>query len=114
MRRVNRAVFGSDEATDVITLRLEPVPGETCPLAAEVFVNAQRARREGRRRPGRRGAPWGPDAELALYLAHACDHLAGASDATPAGRAAMRRRELRWVRAARRDGALGGGLFTQE
>ena len=38
------------------------------------------------------------DRELALYLAHGCDHLTGADDATPAGRARMRRRELGWLR----------------
>jgi len=54
----------------------------------------------------------GPDRELALYLAHGCDHLAGADDATPRQRAAMRRRELRWLRAAAHADLLMG-LFSK-
>jgi ssRNA-specific RNase YbeY (16S rRNA maturation enzyme) len=62
-----------------------------------VFVNAERARAEGLRRGGVAD-------ELALYIAHGCDHLAGASDRTPAGRARMRRREQAWLAEARRLG----------
>ena len=90
---VNAAVMGHGGATDVITQRYEPCPGEPEGLIGELFVNVERAVRAAPRRPG-----WSADRELALYLAHGCDHLTGADDATPAGRARMRRRELRWLR----------------
>ncbi|MBQ3810327.1 MAG: hypothetical protein II839_05855, partial [Kiritimatiellae bacterium] len=49
--------------------------------------------------PDERALRWNADAELALYLAHGFDHLAGSDDATAAGYRAMRRRELRWLAA---------------
>jgi rRNA maturation RNase YbeY len=101
----NGAVFGRDYVTDVISLAYPPLPGETGG-AGELIINLELAAREGARRAG------GPDRELALYLAHGCDHLAGADDATPPQRAAMRRRELRWLRAAARAGLLRG-LFPR-
>jgi len=97
----NRAVFGRDYVTDVISLAYPPLPGEQGG-AGELIINIALAAREGARRAG------GPGRELALYLAHGCDHLAGADDATPRQRAAMRRRELRWLRAAARGGLLCG------
>jgi rRNA maturation RNase YbeY len=95
----NRAVFGRDYLTDVISLAYPPLPGETGG-AGELIINVELAAREGARRAG------GPARELALYLAHGCDHLAGANDATPLQRAAMRRRELCWLRAAARADLL--------
>ena len=100
----NRAVFGRDYVTDVISLAYPPLPGEQGG-AGELIINSALAVREGARRAG------GADHELALYLAHGCDHLAGANDATSRQRAAMRRRELRWLRVAARTGLLTG-LFT--
>ena len=100
----NRAVFGRDYVTDVISLAYSPLPGEAGG-AGELIINVALAAREGARRAG------GPGRELALYLAHGCDHLAGADDATPRQRAAMRRRELRWLRAADGEGLLQG-LFS--
>ena len=98
----NRAVFGRDYVTDVISLAYPPLPGEPGEpgSAGELIINVEQAAREGARRAG------GPARELALYVAHGCDHLAGADDATPRQRAAMRRRELRWLRAAARAGLL--------
>lgn len=90
---VNRAVLGHEGATDVITQRYEPIPGEADGLVGELFVNVERALRAAPRRAG-----WSADRELALYLAHGCDHLTGAADATPRERARMRRRELAWLR----------------
>ncbi|TAN38842.1 MAG: rRNA maturation RNase YbeY [Verrucomicrobia bacterium] len=101
----NEAVFGRDYVTDVISLTYLPQPGEVG-LSGELIINVELAVREGARRAG------GPDRELALYLAHGCDHLAGADDATPRQRAAMRRRELRWLRLAAREGLLKG-LFPR-
>ena len=101
----NCAVFGRDYVTDVISLAYPPLPGEQGG-AGELIIDVAQAVREGARRAG------GPDRELALYLAHGCDHLAGADDATPRQRAAMRRRELRWLRAAARADLLMG-LFSK-
>jgi probable rRNA maturation factor len=97
----NRAVFGRDYVTDVISLAYPPLPGEAAG-AGELILNVALAAREGARRAR------GPDHELALYLAHGCDHLAGADDATPQQRAAMRRRELAWLRTAAQRGLIGG------
>jgi len=91
---VKQQVFGMDEVTDVIALRYDPVPGIETRATAEVFVNVERAAKAGLRRT------WTPSKELALYLAHGCDHLAGQSDEDEAQRNRMRRRELRWLREA--------------
>ena len=112
--RVHRQALGLPGETDVVTLAYAAAPG--APAAAEIFVNPALARRRGADRaaldltaPERRLA-WSPDHELALYIAHGFDHLAGADDAAPAGFAAMRRRELAWIRRA--DGlGLVAGLF---
>ena len=97
----NRAVFGRDYVTDVISLAYPPMPGETG-SAGELIINVDQAKREGAHRAG------GPDRELALYLAHGCDHLAGNDDTTPTQRTSMRRRELRWLREAEKNGLLAG------
>ena len=97
----NRAVFGRDYITDVISLSYPPMPGELG-SAGELIINVDLAKREGAHRAG------GPDRELALYLAHGCDHLAGNDDTMPTQRASMRRRELRWLRAAKTKGLLTG------
>ena len=84
------ACFGERRQTDVVSQAYEAVPG-AAPAAAEIVINAERAQAEGADRPG------GPARELALYLAHGLDHLAGADDDTPARRRAMRRRETAWL-----------------
>ena len=112
--RIHRQALGLPGETDVVTLAYAAAPGATA--AAEIFVNPALALRRGAGRaaldltaPERRLA-WSPDHELALYIAHGFDHLAGADDAAPAGFAAMRRRELAWIRRA--DGlGLVAGLF---
>ncbi|MGQ9660817.1 MAG: rRNA maturation RNAse YbeY, partial [Kiritimatiellia bacterium] len=48
--------------------------------------------------------------ELALYLAHGCDHLCGSDDSTPQARMRMLRREWRWLREAEHLGLLSGLL----
>ena len=85
--------FGLRAQTDVVAQAYAAVPG-LGPATAELVLNAERARGEGRRRAG------GPARELALYLAHGLDHLAGYDDDTPARRRAMRRRETAWLDAA--------------
>ena len=82
--------FGVRLQTDVVVQAYEAVPG-VCPATAELVLNAERALLEGGRRSG------GPSRELALYLAHGLDHLAGYDDDTPSRRRAMRRRETAWL-----------------
>ncbi len=89
---VNAAIMAHSGSTDVITQRYEPCPGEPSGLIGELFVNVECAVRAAPRRTG-----WSADRELALYFAHGCDHLTGADDRTPTGRARMRRRELAWL-----------------
>lgn len=101
MRDINRRYLGRDEATDVIAFRLDPIPGEKDGPTGEVIVNVQRALAAGPRSRG-----WSPSRELALYVAHGCNHLGGATDKSAAARARMRRRELEWLRRARREGWL--------
>lgn len=84
--------FGIRAQTDVVAQAYEGVPG-IAPPTAELVINAERAQSEGQRRPG------GPARELALYLAHGLDHLAGHEDDTPERRRAMRRRETGWLAA---------------
>jgi rRNA maturation RNase YbeY len=98
MAPANTSFFGTSYATDVISAHYEPMPGETG-WTGEILVNAERALVEGSRR--------GSVAhELALYIAHGCQHLGGAADSTPMLRARMRRTELRWLREAHARGYL--------
>jgi probable rRNA maturation factor len=103
MRAVNREFLGSDDTTDVISFRYPPRPGapDTRP-SGEIIVNVEQACASG--------PSWGGwQRELALYLAHGVDHLSGADDDSPVRRRRMRRRELRWLQAARKAGyALSG------
>jgi ssRNA-specific RNase YbeY (16S rRNA maturation enzyme) len=105
MAECNRRSMHHEGPTDVITLRYAPVPG-TGGAAAELVVNLQRASEEGRlrRRTSGRKTLWDAQHELALYLAHGCDHLAGAEDDTVPNRRRMRRRELKWLGSARLAG----------
>ena len=86
---VNRRYFLKCEPTDVISFRYV-APGAAAAFDGELVVNAQCAASEGRRRGGL-------ERELALYIAHGCNHLTGENDDTPRRRARMRRRELRWL-----------------
>ena len=96
--KVNDTIMGHAGSTDVITQRYDHLPGEEPGISGEIFVNVAAAWRG--RRPARVGMEWSASHELALYLAHGCDHLSDADDTTPAGRLSMRRRELRWLSAA--------------
>jgi rRNA maturation RNase YbeY len=102
IRAINRRVFGKDEVTDVISICYPPVPGEEGGFAAEIVVNVQRAAAQAASH-GR----WSTNRELALYIAHGCDHCAGADDNTPRKRRRMRRRELRWLQEASERQLLG-------
>ncbi len=90
---INGQAVGHAGPTDVITLEYPPMPGAGEGGVAEVIVNLDAAWTIG---PRHRSTP---SRELALYIAHSCDHLCGLDDATPAERARMRRRELRWIAA---------------
>lgn len=95
------AANGAEGPTDAITLFYAATPA--APAHAEILLDPLVARRAAAARdpatllPEERGLSWSEDAELALYLAHGFDHLAGSDDATAAGYRAMRRRELRWL-----------------
>ncbi|MDD4116903.1 MAG: rRNA maturation RNAse YbeY [Kiritimatiellae bacterium] len=93
--------FGARLQTDVVAQAYAALPG-VFHATAEMVVNAERALAEGRRRAG------GPARELALYIAHGLDHLAGADDDTPSRRRAMRRRETAWLDA---DPAVWEGII---
>jgi len=87
---VNSDYLGRARPTDVISFAYPP-DAEGLNWSGEVIVNLERALRAGGRR-------FDPVKELALYLAHGCDHLSDASDDTPPRRQRMRRRELRWLK----------------
>lgn len=89
---VNQAIMNHEGATDVITQRYDTCPGEPEGLIGELFINVQRACTIARAKG------WTKQQELALYLAHGFDHLTGADDALANERAAMRRRERRWLK----------------
>ncbi len=88
---INAAALGHEGATDVISMTYEAIPGESSGDSAELVLNLERAWQLGR-------TPAGASSELALYLAHGCDHLCGFDDATSVARRSMRRREQRWLR----------------
>ena len=87
---VNAAAVGHAGPTDVITLSYDAIPGDPDGPSAEIFLNVECAISQ---------RPDDPSRELAYYLAHAFNHLAGHDDATPATRTAMHRRERRWLNA---------------
>jgi len=87
--------------TDVITFTSPPVV-KSSGWTGEILVNAPQAVREGGRRKT------GVQFELALYIAHGCDHLMDQSDRTAAGRKRMRQRECEWLRLAEKAGWVRG------
>lgn len=99
---INKEHLNHVGATDVITFSFDKLPGEDDCGSGDIVVNVQRAVETGSPLTitGDTAATWGASHELALYLAHGCDHLAGEDDATPQERRRMRQRELRWVRKA--------------
>jgi len=94
MSKLNLRHLGRSGPTDVLAFRLEPIPGEPPAVTVEIVVNVEMA---AIRRPPCR-SPARTSRELALYLAHGCDHSAGNDDATARERQQMRRRELRWLK----------------
>ena len=102
--RIHEEALGVGGTTDVITLPYAPAPG--IPASAEIFINTALACSRGRNRTSlelvgdESNRTWSPAHELALYLAHGFDHLAGNVDHTTAGFTAMRKREIKWVEKA--------------
>lgn len=101
MTELNQAYFNKHESTDVISFAYAPMPGDHDGHTGEVIVNVECAVREG---PAHAGA----SRELALYIAHGCQHLTGASDHTPELREAMRQQETKWLARAEKEGLLDG------
>ena len=98
---LNRTFLDHACATDVIAFTLAPMPGGGAGTYGEIHLNVERALEEGARRGNAAD-------ELALYLAHGCDHLTGANDRTIREQRRMRQRELLWIQRARRDGLMAG------
>jgi len=94
IRDMNRHFLDKDNVTDVLSLRYAPVPGDNEYLTGEIFVNIQRAFQC----PSKPGSKWNASRELALYLAHGCDHLMNSTDYKDSGYRRMRRRELGWLK----------------
>lgn len=114
IREVHRRCFNADTTTDVISLNYDALPGDTAGTSGEIFVNLECAARNARPpKPGSvtSGLYWDASRELALYMAHGCDHLGGGEDDTDMARRRMRNRELRWLRMATREGLLDEPLF---
>lgn len=105
------AAFEDPTPTDVITMSYAPMPGIGTGISGELVVNVCRAEELGRKHA--RGNRWSPDHELALYIAHGIDHLAGGTDEQPEARLKMRRRDLAWVHRADAAG-LVRGLFRSD
>lgn len=103
--RYNLEFFGKNSPTDVISFRSEPVPGEEG-TSGDLIVNVECALREGPRHAG-------ADAELALYIAHGCNHLSGADDNTPARRAAMRRTEKKWLDSSIKEALIASAPLSR-
>jgi len=97
MIKLNEQVLGHEGTTDVITFTYRSAPGETPGgWRGEIVVNIEEAARAA----AERGLPLAN--EMALYVAHGCQHLAGANDDTRVRRSAMQRRQTRWLREAAR------------
>jgi ssRNA-specific RNase YbeY (16S rRNA maturation enzyme) len=115
--RIHRDAMGTTVSTDVITLPYAAIPGSL--PTAEIFINADRAVSCGTNRSSveligcETRRTWSPAHELALYIAHGFDHLAGADDASPAGFKAMRKREIGWVDKAAAGGRVGA-IYKRE
>jgi len=93
IKEIKAQLFDMREVTDVISLRYEMIPGDKGLLTGEIFVNVQRALQHS----SETHTGWNASKELALYLAHGCDHLMNSTDYDRKGYMRMRRRELNWL-----------------
>lgn len=102
IEKLNGLYLGKHDTTDVLSFRYDALPGQGGGgYTGEVIVNVERAVEYGKRK-GRTGA----SRELALYIAHGCDHLYGSVDYNDTDRRKMRRRELAWLKNIGRDKSL--------
>ena len=85
VRKVNKRFLKKDATTDVISFDLSD-EGKS-EKSFELVVNGEKAQKEG----GRRGH--GPEAELALYVAHGLLHNLGFDDSDEAEAEKMHRQE---------------------
>lgn len=92
----NLRCFGRPRTTDVISQAYRPDPSSAA-WSGDILVNVSAALR-------RTSNPAAAGRELALYIAHGCDHLLGGRDDTPARRRAMLARNRRALAAACRAG----------
>lgn len=106
MSAVNTEFMNDTSPTDVLSFTLPPIPGEPPLFSGEIFVNAEISAETGAGKPDETAH------ELALYIAHGCDHLMDQEDRTQAERRAMRSRELRWLKEAAIQGLLKGFVST--
>ncbi len=90
----NQRVFNRSGNTDVISIKYDPMPHISDLTTAEIIVNIELAVEKAKKI----APPWNAQKEFALYVAHGCDHLSGADDATDSERKKMRRRELNWLK----------------
>lgn len=97
---VNSEFKGTSSSTDVLSFCLPPMPEAPALFTGELFVNAQAAIAMAK------GGPKEVARELALYIAHGCDHLMDEDDCDTPSRRRMRNRELRWLREADTIGLL--------
>ena len=107
IRSINARFLRQDYPTDVIAFTYAPVPGAEPGATGELVINVELAQRVGHRYGG-------PERELALYVAHGCDHLGGADDATPVERQRMRARECRWLRSCVVRNSIVGLIRRQD
>lgn len=107
IRPVKARYWNQSVTTDVIAFTYDaPPPAPPGAHTGDILINVQLALEVGPRHGG-------VDRELALYMAHGFDHLAGADDADPRQQRRMRRRELAWLRQARAAGKLGALLLSR-
>ena len=115
--RIHEQSMGIEGTTDVVTLTYAAAPGS--PATAEIFVNAQLAFRCGADRSSldliddEVHGLWSPAHELALYIAHGFDHLAGNDDISESGFKSMRKREIDWVRHVHDLGLVDSIIMNQ-
>lgn len=88
IHELNRRHLGHDWPTDALSFLLDPGP----PLEGEIVVSWDTAARAAAELDVAAGD------ELLLYVVHAALHLAGWEDSTPEERAAMRGREICFLR----------------
>lgn len=102
MTSLNGEFMSETCPTDVLSFCLPPMPEQPELYSGEIFVNAECAMTIGK------GDLSATAHELALYIAHGCDHLMDQDDSDAPSRRRMRNRELLWLKKADTLGLLNG------